>query len=235
MDIQKAYEFLESLDISISRLLESEDLGEVENFETPHRVMDPVEDAPLTEVEDLAIKILSKKYGIPEDIIFDEFVNTTYSGADTLGPYRDAEATSETIEEAIAKAAPGVVEGMERYDDFEELIENYGNLSEAIEDDNLGNVDDFPKLSKSSFDYVIARIRNILSRVETFQDVDQAFDTLEREYPDIEYKQVDWKDEAEIESWADSLKNQGYTIIDNPICEGTDMIGYIAIPNEYLE
>lgn len=234
MDASKAYEILEQLDLSMSRLLESEDLGEVESFETPHRLMDPVEDAPLTEVEDLAIKILSKKYGIPEDVIFDEFVNKMYAGADTLGPYRDAEATSETIEEAIAKAAPEVAEGMESYDTFEELIENYGEFNEAVEDD-VGNIDEFPKLSSSTFDYVIARIRNILSRVETFSDVDQAFDTLEREYPDIEYKQVDWKDEAEIESWADSLKNQGYTIIDNPICEGTDMIGYIAIPNEYLE
>ena len=111
---------LDRLDESLDLIIESEDeMGEVNAFEYPHRLMDREEDAPLCDVEEAAAKIVAAKCYLPFTEIM-EFVYNDWSGADTLNAYRDAEETSETIGEAIEKAAKVIAPRFLNYDAFEE-------------------------------------------------------------------------------------------------------------------
>lgn len=107
--------------------LDEEDEGDVSEFTPPpFRPVEREEDAPLTEVEEAAIAILAEQYGFdPESEEVRDFLDYDYQGADTLDAYRDAEEISETVGEAIQRAARTVAENMQRYDAFEERFGEY--------------------------------------------------------------------------------------------------------------
>jgi len=121
--MNKIYEALGRLEEALDELLDDE-TGDVSDFQAPaFRPMESLEDAPLTEVEEEAMKILLQTYHMDPDELQD-FVYNEYQGADSLGPYRDAEEASETIEEAIRKAAIEVAEIMTHYDEFDQRFGN---------------------------------------------------------------------------------------------------------------
>ena len=103
-------------------------------------------------------------------------------------------------------------------------------------DDEMGDISEFPQIdSYGRHSHIISYIRNLFASISTVDEVDDAFDKIEQEYPDTEFKRDDWRNEADVEAWADKMRADGFTVIDDPMCEGSDMIGYIAIPNEYFE
>ncbi len=108
-------------EINEGRISESfeDDLDDVDGFEKPHRLMDKEVDAPLSEVESLACEMAAKKWGLPLEELL-QFVEDSWSGAETLDIYRTAEAVSETLEDALNLAAKKLLSRFAYCDGFDE-------------------------------------------------------------------------------------------------------------------
>jgi len=106
---------------------------------------------------------------------------------------------------------------------------------------DLGDVSAFPEPKRGAKD-IIADVVRIL---EEGNDLDRIQDL----YPGVEFANFDWKDtankdgdedgwpagESPEEQWLDEAANNNLVVFDNPLTEGSDTIGYIAIPEDLLD